>query len=146
MVESISPRSPREPWPPTSLNLHPMSPELGSKEVSTTLELDSTPVSPITWRVPSTIAGYPSTATYPSSSIGSRGYGQALPTQLTSGLRDGQLHQSNSQLSFFVRSNPTDSLVSPVFPYASTSKVNECSYGEAANPYNDQQTLLPHDK
>lgn len=129
MVESISPRSPREPRSPTSLNPHPMSPQLGSREVSTTSELDSTPVSPITSQIPSTIAGYPSTTTYPSSSVGSRGYGQTLPTQLTSGLGDGQLHQSNSQLSFFVRSNPTGSPVSPVFPHASTSNANECTYG-----------------
>jgi hypothetical protein len=39
-------------------------------------------------------------------------------------LGGGQLDQGNFRLSFLVRSNPTGSPVSPVFPHASISKAN----------------------
>ncbi|OCL12833.1 hypothetical protein AOQ84DRAFT_418108 [Glonium stellatum] len=130
-VDDAAPNKPRGPWSPTSLNPHPTSSELESREAGATLELDSTPVSPIALRVPSSIAGYPSTTVCPSSSVGPRSYGQTNPNQLTAEPRVGQ---SSSQASFYTRSNPTGSPVSPVFPHASSSRVNGGSYGGISMP------------
>lgn len=130
-VEDASPQKAQVPWSPTSLNRHPVSPELASREINTmaTPELDSTPVTPATPRFPPTSFQQTLSNPFLTPPGASRRLSQGHPAQLTPGMRDGQPPQSMSSSANLMRDALSASPLSPIFSGYAGSSIRGASNG-----------------